>query len=312
MAGVAWRVSLMPVRVADCRNGSNATAVANAIHYAVDAGARVIDLSAGSSRYTPAGCRPPAVLLADAVQYARDHGVLVVAPAGDEDKGCVRDPAAAPGVLAVGGFQTSDGGRWTTRRAGDASNWGGEIAVAAPADDILGPVRPAPGTQESGAYATSSGTAYSAAIVSGEAALLLSANPLLTPDWLIQLIERGASPRGDAGHPGWAGAGAVDLEASLGARAGGIQRRGHTGRASGARRYARRGVRRGCVLRPGGDLHRERPLRLCSLCARGGDAAGCGSPGAAVELRVNGVAVAEAAWASSATALDLDAGASPG
>src|SRR5205814_9454053 len=40
IAGIAWHVSLMPVRVADCHNAANATAVANAIHYAVDAGAR--------------------------------------------------------------------------------------------------------------------------------------------------------------------------------------------------------------------------------------------------------------------------------
>jgi len=308
IAGVAWHVSLMAVRVVDCRSGANANTVVAGIQYAVDAGARVIDLSAGSSRAAGAGCRAASQVLADAVQYARDHGVLVVAPAGDDNRPCVRDPAAAPAALAVGGYQTTDGGRWVPAHGGMGSNWGPEVAVAAPANDITSTIPRQPGAQPpNDRYATASGTAFAAALVSGEAALLLSQNPALTPDWLTELIELGAHPRPDGDPPGWAGAGEVDFAASLALVPAAF---GGTVAVDGA---------------PAPDGTLVQAFVAGTLCAESATftqngvavyalfvpaaqmTAGCGAPGAIIDLLVNGAPAAQASWQPAAITLNLAA-----
>lgn len=306
IAGIAWRVAIMPVRVADCRGEADTTATANAIHYAVDRGARVIYLGVGRSRTTPGGCRAPNRFLGDAVQYARDHDALVVTATGNSNVDCVDDPAADPGALAVAGSAQPGDGRWLTGRT-RGSNWGPEVAVAAPAADIVGTVpRGTDAKRPDDRYARSSGTSFAAAIVAGEAALLLAQNPLLTPDWLATLIEKGA--RAPSGEPlGWAGAGTVDLAASLG-----LVPAGFTGAA-----------RLDGAPTPGGT-----PVEAYvggALCAQtttfstDGDASyllfvpaatmqpGCGAPGAPVELRLNGETVAAMPWSPAAILLDLDA-----
>jgi subtilisin family serine protease len=307
VAGVVWRVSLMAVRAVDCREGANAAPVAQAIRYATDNGARVIALSAGASRFTAAGCRAPSLVLADAVQYARDHGVLLVAPAGDDDRPCVRDPAAVNGVLAVGGAQAGAEARWRPSTGTQGSNWGPEVAVAAPAAGITSTVPLQQGkAPPNDRYATASGTAFASALVAGEAALLLSANPLLTPDWLIELITLGARPRDAGSTPNWAGAGAVDFAASFALVPVGL---------SGS-------ITLDGVPAPDGTL--VEAIAGGTVCAQsatfseGGRSVyalfvpvtrlvpGCGAEGALIDLTVNGAPVAQVLWTPTAVSIDLD------
>ncbi len=308
VAGVAWHVSLMAVRVSDCRDGSNAETVAAGIRYAVDAGARIAVVGVAASRAYGGGCRAPNRLMADAVQYARDRGVLVVAPAGDASRPCVDDPAAAPAALAVGGYQLPDHTRLRVGRGRTGSNWGPEIAIAAPALDLASTVPLQPGrTPPDDRYATSYGTPFAAGIAGGAAALLLSQNPLLTPDWLTHLLQLGARPLPDDGSaPGWAGAGAIDIAASM--------------------RLVPAGFAGALTLggEPAPDGTPVEAYVNDQLCAsttsftESGHASyallvpaaamqpGCGGAGTTVELRVNGVAVASVAWSATATTLDLD------
>lgn len=312
IAGVAWQVGLMAVRVADCRSGADTTTVVNAMHYAADAGARIILINLESTRATASGCRPPDRFLADAVQYARDRGVLVVAGAGDDDAPCVADPAAVPGALAVGGYQPAGHQRWVGTRRGRGSNYGPQILVAAPADTIVGAIPRRPGqAPPDDLYAALSGTSPAAAIVAGVAALLLAQNSLLTPDWLMQLLAFGARPARDGNTPGWAGAGTLDIAAALR-----LTPAGFTGALTLAGAPAPDGTLVEAFV---GDS-------ACGQTAsftEGGRAGyallvpaaamqpGCGAPGATVELRVAGIAAAQAPWRPAATTLDLDLPALP-
>ena len=75
VAGVDWNVQLMPVQFLDSTGNGTDTAAAEAIEYAVDHGAKVINASWGGSGTDPT--------IADAIQYADQHGVIIVAAAGN-------------------------------------------------------------------------------------------------------------------------------------------------------------------------------------------------------------------------------------
>ncbi|WP_153061875.1 S8 family serine peptidase [Moorella sp. Hama-1] len=88
------KVQILPLRVFDLNRYADTYLVAQAIYYAVDHGAQVINLSLGSSQYSQA--------VADAVAYAGEHGAVVVAAAGN-DSGPVSYPAALPHAPAHAG-----------------------------------------------------------------------------------------------------------------------------------------------------------------------------------------------------------------
>jgi hypothetical protein len=134
--------------------------LARGIALALNAGAAVINISAG--QFEPGGEAHP--YLADMVRRCQEQGVLLVASTGNDGCSCLHVPAAAASVLAVGAMDDR----------GDPlslSNWGNaylDHGILAPGFDILGAV---PG----GGTALHKGTSWATAIVSGFAALLLSA-----------------------------------------------------------------------------------------------------------------------------------------
>lgn len=143
--------------------------LARAIGVAVNEGAQIINVSAG--QLSPGG--EAEQHLARAVQLCADHGILIVAAAGNEGCACLHVPAALPSVVAVGAMD----------RNGEPlgfSNWGGPYQV----QGLLAPGEHVPGAVPGGGLAHRSGTSYAAAIVSGVAAQLLS----------IQ-VENGEAPR---------------------------------------------------------------------------------------------------------------------
>jgi subtilisin family serine protease len=86
VAGVAFGCRVLPVKVMDAAGFAYYSTIAQGIHYAVDAGARIINLSiAGSS---------PSSTLQDAIDYAWDHNVVVVAAAGNNADNVPQYPAA--------------------------------------------------------------------------------------------------------------------------------------------------------------------------------------------------------------------------
>ena len=155
IASLGWQTKVLSIGVLDeCGIGS-ASAISRAVRYAVDNGARVVNLSLS-------GDANPA--LADAVAYARQHGVLVVAAAGNEGSEAPAYPAAYPGVVAVASTDAEAGG------ISPFSNTGPWVDIAAPGQDVLS-------TASGGGYGQFSGTSFAAPLVAATAALVLARHP---------------------------------------------------------------------------------------------------------------------------------------
>lgn len=156
--------------------------IPEAVRWAVDNGARVINISLGST--TPQWPQSwDAAFL-----YAEQKDVVIVAAAGNRVGGNIQvgAPATIPGVLTVAGLDRKG------VASVDASSQGISIGVAAPAENLLGGL---PG----GGYAEWAGTSGSAPIVSGVAALIRSKWPAMSAE---QVINRIVSTAKDAGAPG--------------------------------------------------------------------------------------------------------------
>ncbi|MCW3764986.1 S8 family serine peptidase [Paenarthrobacter ureafaciens] len=172
--------------------------IPDAVRWAVDNGAKVINISLGSTSPDWPQSWDAAFL------YAEQKDVVIVAAAGNRVGGNVQvgAPATIPGVLTVAGLD-GDG-----KASVDSSSQGISIGVAAPAEDLVGGI---PG----GGYAEWAGTSGAAPIVSGVAALIRSKWPEMSA---AQVINRIVSTAKDAGAPGkdpLYGYGILDAEAAL-------------------------------------------------------------------------------------------------
>ncbi|RPJ26220.1 MAG: hypothetical protein EHM33_12370 [Chloroflexi bacterium] len=167
-------VQIMPIRVLNSDGVGTYWEVAAGIRYAVDHGARIINMSLSAPRLTPS--------LADALDYAASHGVIVVAAAGTGPG--PNYPAGYSNPLAVVGVGASD--------LNDSIPWfsGGLVLdtdVYAPGQDIYS-------AYPYNGYGLGSGTSMAAPIVSGEAALLISRYPAWTSTQVMQRILSKTDP----------------------------------------------------------------------------------------------------------------------
>ena len=130
------------------------------------------------------------------------RSIVMVAAAGNAGaKSPPLYPAANENVIAVSATDDQD-------RLFSASNRGGYVAVAAPGVDIF---LPAPDDK----YQMTSGTSFSAAYVSGIAALALERNPALKPDELRTILTKTARDLGVPGRDDLFGAGEADAYATV-------------------------------------------------------------------------------------------------
>lgn len=174
-AGMNWNARLM---ILSCFSGGNATEadLLDAVTYAAQNGANVINASWGSPEYSP--------LYEEMMEQCRAHNVLFVAAAGNY--GADSDaypfyPAALlnDALIGVGGSNRNDG--WVY-------NYGlARVGVSAPAWDLTIPFL-------GGGYGRGSGTSYAAPIVSGLAGLLSGQDPTLAPEQIKYRIIGSADP----------------------------------------------------------------------------------------------------------------------
>jgi len=197
--GLAYRSKILPIRVLDPQNKyDSADVVAKAVRWAVDRGARVINLSLGSADVAP--------VLSEALQYAFDHDVVVVACDGNvsNNRGtAVWHPAREPGVIAVSGVVRS-GKFWT------GSLQGASTVLAAPAADITG-------AHPGGDYWNVQGTSFSSPLVAAAAALVLAKYPKMSSADVVNRLIRTAWDFGPKGRDGQFGFGIVNPAGALAA-----------------------------------------------------------------------------------------------
>lgn len=172
-------IMLMPLVVSDSSGTAASRTIAEAVRYAADKGARIINVSYG-------GLSDPEVLQR-AVDYAWNRGAVVFAAAMNDASGHPFFPAACDKVVAVAATGLNN------VRA-DFSNYGDWITLAA--DGTLVPT-----TTKGGGYASVNGTSYASPAAAGLAALLLLANPALSAPRLVEILTDNADDLGD--HPGF-------------------------------------------------------------------------------------------------------------
>lgn len=180
LAGMDWRCRILPINAVE----GGLAVWAQAIEFAVHAGARVINIS---GRLALPG---PSRILEAALGQAVAAGAVIVASAGNQNEAHLAWPAASPNVIAVGATDGA-GHRWQDPVRGLGSNYGPGLDLVAPGEDIvtLGP---------NGRLTTGEGTSPAAALVSGACALMYAAKPELTPAQVRQILCETADKVGPA------------------------------------------------------------------------------------------------------------------
>jgi hypothetical protein len=179
MRGIAPDADILGIRVIGENGKGDLFTVAKGVVAAVDAGASIINLSMGS--------RSDSYILRDAVDYATEHGVVIVAATGNESSYGISFPAGYDDVVAVPAIDAAG-------RHMYFSNRGAAADIAAPGLGIN-----AAGPDNS--MALFSGTSASAPIISGAIAAIMSLDPDLSAaearDILIEYSDDGGEPGPD-------------------------------------------------------------------------------------------------------------------
>ena len=237
VAGVAYAATIMPLKVIQLDGTGQDADLVEALYYAVDHGARVINMSLGfSGTGAPDANGVPCtevVGLNDALEYAYSHGVVIAAAAGNEGANVVSCPAAYPTVIAVGATRF-DGTRPAYSNTGsalDVAAAGGDPNVDQNHDGFSDGVVSETycydyisllflGSYDAFCDIFMSGTSMATPHVAGLAALLLGEDATLTPDQVRALIQTTARDRGAAGWDPAYGWGEIDARAAVAALAG--------------------------------------------------------------------------------------------
>jgi hypothetical protein len=187
--GIAPGAELLSVPVLDAEGNGDAFTLATGIVEAVDAGAQVINMSLGAYAESP--------VLQDAVTYAADRGVVLVAAAGNDGVESLLYPAAYPEVLAVGAADV-------TEHTAYFSNYGQGLDLVAPGVGVY-----AAGGGDSAVFF--SGSSASAPYVSGAIAGLMSLDPNLTATEAARLLTLYPNDTGPPGADRESGSGFVNV-----------------------------------------------------------------------------------------------------
>lgn len=170
VGGVSPAAKLLDIRVADTNGDSNTALVSSAIVKATDLGARVINISLGATGDSP--------VLDEAVRYAQNHNVVIVAAAGNEQQTSLSMPAGIPGVLSVGAVDANGTQAYF-------SNSGEGLVLVAPGVGIVS-------GYSDNKFVIGSGTSQATAITSGVVAYLLGRG--YYSGNIIPLLTRTAEP----------------------------------------------------------------------------------------------------------------------
>ena len=216
IAGINPFARLMILKAVNNFGVTRSSYLAEAIAYAADHGARVINLSVGG--------RGDAQVALEAIDYAYSKGVVIVVAAGNEGVEVKNYGIAMSDKILLVGATGHD-----NQHVG-FSNWG-NISVAAPGVDILSlrarrtdtmlgleGVKYIPGTNyvgEDKRYYRASGTSFAAPFVTGLASLMIANDPTLTNIQVMDIIKSTARDVGTPGVDQFTGYGLIDARAAL-------------------------------------------------------------------------------------------------
>jgi subtilisin family serine protease len=201
VAGVSWGAKIMPLKILDSGGGGTTYNLSQAIMYAADHGAKVINMSLGGN------CGPGWPDVEAAIDYAVDKGGLLIAASGNDYSASVFCPGAINGVMAVGATDDDD------FRA-SYSNYGSALDVVAPGSSIYSTLidsNPA----GAGTYGYNSGTSMASPHAAGLAALLWSYAPDLSRGQIESIIQGTADDLGSSGWDQYYGYGRINARRAL-------------------------------------------------------------------------------------------------
>ena len=193
VSSVAWNAKIMPVRITNSADGwALWSDMANGIIWAADHGADVVNMSYEVST--------DGSVIKSAAQYLRDKGGVAVAAAGNSniDVGYADNPY----IITVSATDINDA-------KASFSNYGTIVDISAPGKDIYT-------TFENGGYSYVWGTSFASPVTAGVVALIMAANPYLTPDEVEAVLEQSADDpiAGTDWHP-YFGYGRVNAAAAV-------------------------------------------------------------------------------------------------
>ncbi len=193
IAGMTWYNRIMPIKAMNADGYGTSFDVAQGIRWAVEHGADVINMSLGNYKASKA--------LKEAIDYAYEKDVIMVAASGNEDTDQTSYPAAFENVIGVAAVNLN------LNRA-EFSNYGDYIDVAAPGVDIAS-------TYIEGQYASLSGTSMATPHVAALAGLIKSYQPDLKNSEIIRIIEETTDDVGDPGKDIYTGNGVINVASAL-------------------------------------------------------------------------------------------------
>jgi hypothetical protein len=182
IASIGFKCRLMNLRAGNRLGWLEEDDVAAALLYAMENGAKVVNMSFGDVAASP--------LLGETVRLVHDAGVVLVASAGNDNSNAAHYPSGYAEVIAVGMSTQND-------QRDPRSNYGPSVDVLAPGNSFVS-------TEIGGTIGTwggwNSGTSYAAPMVSGLVGLVLTVNPEITPEQVLNLVRQTAD---DLYPPGW-------------------------------------------------------------------------------------------------------------
>jgi subtilisin family serine protease len=177
---VAPNAKILPLKAFSSNGTGNLSNIVSALYYAVHNKANVVNMSFDLSYPSPA--------LSQAISYANKAGVVLVAAAGNENTSARVYPASVSGSV-IGIASTTD---WDARSS--FSNYGtADVWIAGPGENVIS-------TYPGGTYGSESGTSFSAPMVAGTVALMLSAKQPLNQSQAASALSHAIALSPDLNH----------------------------------------------------------------------------------------------------------------
>jgi serine protease len=189
IAGLNDSTKILNIKFLDSSGRGTQLDAAAAVRYAVDMGAKIINCSWGYRKYNQ--------ILKEAIQYATDNDVIVVAAVGNLSSTISEYPAAFDLVLGVASVDLS-------LNKSNFSSFGSNVDFSAYGRNIFSLL-------PQNRYGEKSGTSQAAAVVSSMASIILSQNPNLKPNEINNILINSSQDLGQPGKDGYTGYGIIDI-----------------------------------------------------------------------------------------------------